>query len=87
MGPGGEARDGIEHVLGGEGGAFFESLGVGFEGEGEGGEDYGVGGGFPAVEGDDVLGGAWGVGVEVGEDAGFGFEDGVGVPARGFLYR
>ena len=81
MGPGWEAEDGIEYVFCGQGGGFLEGLGVGFEGEGKGGEDYGVGEGVPAVEGDDVLGRAWGVGVEVGEDAGFGFEDWVGVPS------
>ena len=86
MVPCGEAEDGIEHVFCGEGGGFFEGLGVGFEGEREGREDYRVGCGFPAVEGDDVVGGAGRVGVEVGEDASFGFEDWVSVPTRGFLY-
>ena len=84
--PSREAEDGIEHVFCGEGGGFFEDLGVGFEGAREGREDYRVGCGFPAVEGDDVVAGGGRVGVQVGEDAGFVFEDWVSVPARGFLY-
>ena len=81
-----EAEDGIEHVFCGEGGPFFEGLSVGFEGERNSCEDYRVGCGFPTVEGDDVLDGGGLVGMEVGEDAGFAFEDWVSVPARGFLY-
>ena len=38
------------------------------------------------MEGNDVVGRSERLGVEVGEDAGFIFEDRVSVPARGFLY-
>ena len=84
--PSGEAEDGIEHGFGGEWGGFLEVLGVGLEGQRDCREDYRVGCGFPAVEGNDVLGRSGRVGVEVSEDAGFSFEDWVSVPARGFLY-
>ena len=86
MVPSGKADDGIEHGLCGEGGGFFEGLGVGFEGKRNCRKDYRVGRRFPAVEGNDVVGRNERLGVEVGEDAGFIFEDRVSVPARGFLY-
>ena len=84
--PSGEAEDRIEHGFCGEGGGFFEGLGVGFEGKRDCRKDYRVGCGFPAMEGDDVVGRVGRVGVEVSEGAGFIFEDRVSIPARGFLY-
>ena len=84
--PSGEAEDGIEHGFCSEWGGLFKGLSVGFERKRDCREDYGVSCGFPAMEGDDVLGGVGRVGMEVGEDTGFGFEDWVSIPARGFLY-
>lgn len=86
MVPSGEAEDGIEQGFCGEGGGFLEGLGVGFEGNRDRREDYRVGCGFPAVEGDDVLGRSGRVGVEIGQDAGFSLEDWISVPPRWFLY-
>ena len=84
--PNGKAEDGIEHGFCGDGGGIFEGLGMALEGKRDRRENYRVGCRFPAVEGDDVVGRSGRVGLEVGENAGFGFENWVSVPTRGHLY-